>query len=119
MTLYEVLEEAGMSKEEVSKATARFAGNERLYQKFLQKFLGDKNFICLDKAVKDKNYKNAEIYAHTLKGVAANLGFNVLAGDSGKVVEHIRNGQYDKIDIDFEQCEAEYKKIIGCLQKLN
>lgn len=119
MTLYEVLKEAGINEDEISKAVGRFGGNEMLYRKFLQKFLKDENFRSLERAVEDKDYKNAEIYAHTLKGVALNLGLNTLAENAKEIVDHIRNKAYDKIDTDFERCEDTYNKVISWLVKLN
>ena len=57
---------------------ARFAGNEGLWKRFAGKFSDDETFQRLNTSIDSQDYKGIEMYAHTLKGVAANLGFEQL-----------------------------------------
>ena len=49
--------------------------NERLITKFVLKFPGDPSFSQLQSTLEEKNVEEAFRAAHTLKGVAQNLGF--------------------------------------------
>lgn len=52
--------------------------NERLITKFVLKFPGDPSFSQLQSTLEEKNVEEAFRAAHTLKGVAQNLGFTPL-----------------------------------------
>lgn len=71
----------------------RFMGNRALYQKFVHKFPQDENMSLLEEAVAAGDWAGAERFAHTLKGVAANLGFSELAQAASDVVAALRRGE--------------------------
>lgn len=52
--------------------------SERLITKFVLKFPGDPSFSQLQSTLEEKNVEEAFRAAHTLKGVAQNLGFTPL-----------------------------------------
>ena len=62
----ELLEAAGIRPE---SALERFMGNEGIYQTFAWKFLDDRNYGALLKAVEEGDAKAAFTAAHTLKGL--------------------------------------------------
>lgn len=72
MNLKDALELAGVDYE---MTLNRFSNNAMLLERFVKKFPGDKTFQELDAAVGDKRFGDVERAAHTLKGIAANLGF--------------------------------------------
>lgn len=89
------LEESGA---DVSGTLKRFMGNEALYGKFLTKFLQDANYEGLVRNLEQKNYEEAFKCAHTLKGVAANLGLNPLCRAVSDLTEELRNKTPESID---------------------
>lgn len=52
----------------------RFMGNEGLYLKIFDMFFQDENLNRLGAALKEEDYAAAFEAAHTLKGVAGNMG---------------------------------------------
>ncbi len=68
----------------------RFMGNESLYLKVLGKLGSDENAKKLDQAVKEGDLEAAFNAAHTLKGVAANLGLTPLLEAVNEIVEPLR-----------------------------
>ena len=65
--------------------------NERLMEKFLQKFLLDPSFSEIKDAFEIKDGEKAFRGAHTLKGVSANLAFTILSTSSSLLTEALRN----------------------------
>lgn len=70
----------------------RFMGNLALYRKFALKFPQDENISLLEEAAATGDWPAAERFAHTLKGVAANLGFAELAQAAADLVTALRQG---------------------------
>ncbi len=94
-----VLEENGA---DVEGTIRRFMGNEAVYQKFLGKFLSNPNYGELEQHLKERDYQSAYVSAHTLKGVAANLGLNTLYEATSNLVEELR----DKEDSEVNEARA-------------
>lgn len=92
-----------------------------LLERFVKKFPNDKTFEELDAAVGDKRYGDVERSAHTLKGIAANLGFQYLSDLSAEVVNLVRSDHYDKdnIGIAFSRVAEEYEKVVSCVNRLD
>ena len=65
----------------------------------------------------EKDYKEAFRAAHTIKGVCANLGFDVLFRVSGELTELLRNGVSDEAAVEekFNQVTEEYHKTIDMI----
>lgn len=82
--------EAGV---DFQRSLERFMNNEALYEKFLDRFPQDSNYRQLAQAVAQGDEKQAEIAAHTLKGVAGNLGFTELMGLLDEMVRRLRGGE--------------------------
>ena len=57
-----------------STAMGRFFGNEGMYLRFLDMFFQDESFQQLENALDAGDLKDAFAAAHTLKGVAGNMG---------------------------------------------
>lgn len=95
----------------------RFCSNEGLLSKYVKKFAEDSTYQNLRDAVEAENYDGIEMYAHTLKGVSANMGFTDLQEASARLVEHVRQDNKEGIPADFEQVKEEYKNIINEIQK--
>ncbi|MBM6869681.1 Hpt domain-containing protein [Pseudoflavonifractor phocaeensis] len=78
-------------------ALARFGGSEALLLRFLRRLPEDKTFAALSDAVAAGDLTGVERGAHTLKGVAANLGLDALRDASSDLVSAVRGGQTDQI----------------------
>lgn len=118
MNLKDALELAGVDYE---MTLNRFSNNGMLLERFVKKFPNDKTFQELDTAVSDKRYSDVERSAHTLKGIAANLGFQYLSDLSAEVVNLVRSDHYDNdnIGIAFSRVAEEYEKVVSCINRLD
>lgn len=103
---------------DLSSALSRFAGNKALYVKFLKKFIDDPTFSKLAAAISENNLAETERSAHTLKGVAANLGLAPLSQHCGALVQAVRDEQPSSIPSLFALCQQEYETIKQALQQL-
>jgi len=101
---------------DVTGAIRRFAGNEALYEKYIFKFIDDKIYGNLAKAVGEGNIESIFTEAHTLKGVSGNLGLNPLFDPVSALVTATR-GQKSQADIDtlFAAVETGYNAVITVL----
>lgn len=107
------LEEAGM---EVDVVLKRFMGNEAMYQKFLLKFVDDKNYEGLVADIEKRDYEEAFKKAHTLKGVTANLGIEPVRSVAARITDLLRNKkEEDQVDSELdeykEQLQTAYEEI--------
>lgn len=101
---------------DLDTALTRVAGNEVLYFKLLHKFINDTNFNNLKIQMNEKKYKDAFIYAHTLKGVSGNLGLNHIYQHAAVLAEQLRTNNVSDIDHTFFQLEQAYTEIKLILQ---
>ncbi len=89
----EKLQTIGVKYDEVVK---RFMGKEDFYLRMLRKFLNDKNYGELKKAVDEKRWKDAFTYAHTVKGVCSNLGLEGMLEYVVPLTDEVRSEPYDE-----------------------
>lgn len=90
---------------------------ESVYKEFLYKFKEDKNYSELKRCLEMNDYESAFDYAHTLKGVAGNLGMKQLykyMDDMVSVFRKQKEGDPKKI---FNDAEVQYLKIYGIIEK--
>ena len=76
----------------------RFLDDTELYQTCLEIFMGDEGFEELGQTLKQKSYEEAFDHAHTLKGVAGNLGLTPLFQAISEVVEQLRREEYEAVE---------------------
>lgn len=79
-------------------------------------FLDDDGFSSLEKAMKNRNAEDAFRAAHTLKGVALNLGFKNLGESASELTEVLRKRTFDGADGPFEKVRADYAIVISALR---
>lgn len=111
------LEEMGM---DVDTTVNRFMGNESLYLKFLNKFQNDRSVANIQQYITDQNAEEAFKSAHTLKGVAANLGLDPIAQHASDIVELLRGkSQFSEVDTGkLNSVNAELNTIYDKLMKV-
>lgn len=96
---------------DVKGALNRFMNRIDLYKKFLYKFAEEPTFGSLMEALDAGSLEEAFCFAHTLKGVAGNLGLDNLLNEVSPLVEALRRGEApDSVWV--ESCTDEYEKII-------
>lgn len=105
---------------DIESALARVAGNRKLYKKLLIKFRDEytDSFDVLKKTLNDNDLKEAEIYAHTIKGVSGNIGVNTLqkiASDLECVIRKRETNRYDGLLKTYYQ---ELNLVLNSLQDL-
>lgn len=113
------LEENGV---EVENTINRFMGNEAMYLKFLGKFLEDKNCINIGKNLEEENYGEAYKCAHTLKGVAANLGLEPIQRTVSVLVEELRGKSKEEVNVEkaneeWQSVKKTYEQIFEIISK--
>lgn len=116
MTGQEAFQELGFPYEEL---VARFSGNEKLAERFLKKFVEDKTYGALCQAIEEDDYAKIEGFAHTLKGVAANLDLQSIFHYAEAVVKAVRQKQYSEIPPLFELLQQSYEQVIFVLKQLD
>lgn len=89
--------------------------SEEMIERFVLRFAEDKTFAALCSAMNEKDVSEAFRAGHTLKGVAANLGFTALASVSSGLTEILRAGSFDGADAAFIKVKAEYDRIIRAI----
>lgn len=112
------LEEMGM---DVDNTVKRFMGNEALYLKFLNKFQADQSVTNIQQYIAEQNTEEIFKSAHTLKGVAANLGLDPIAKYASDITELLRGKtQFSEVDTDSldtlnEELKSKYDALIKLL----
>ena len=97
----------------------RFIGNASLYEKFLVKFPEDHSFENLGKAITSGNVQEAFMHAHTLKGIAGNLGFQHLFNLLNPWTENLRSGKMEDSERLYKELSRQYEaicRIIGTIK---
>jgi HPt (histidine-containing phosphotransfer) domain-containing protein len=100
---------------DVESVIRRLGGNEALYLTICSKFIQDPNYHTLKEALLTKDYQSAEIRIHTLKGVAANLGFVRLEIISRSLLQDLRERELTTLYQDVYNLTEEYYRIIKIL----
>ena len=78
-------------------AMDRFDNDVELFETCVDIFKEDENFVELKRFLESEDYENAFNAAHTLKGVAANLGLTAISKSVSDVVEKLRSRDYTNI----------------------
>ena len=107
------LEEA---KIDIHELYERMCNKEELVLKFLNKFLEDENFLELQKSYVKKDPEVMLRYAHTLKGISANLNMFALNQACSAMVKHIREQELSLLDKDYQDICQEYQVVVSALK---
>ncbi len=115
MTLSEFYSSLGESLDEVLE---RLRMESRIV-KYLGLFLSDPSFSELKEAFACNDAHTAFRAAHTLKGVAANLGLNKLSASSSELTEDLRPGAFTaNSPALLEKVESDYKAAVEGIKQL-
>jgi signal transduction histidine kinase/DNA-binding response OmpR family regulator/HPt (histidine-containing phosphotransfer) domain-containing protein len=105
---------------DVESGLIRVGGNRKLYKKLLIKFRDDysNSFDEIQRAIEKNNLKDAERYAHTVKGVAGNIGISKLYKIAGDLEAGIRKRETDRYDSMLKKYSKELSKVLTTLKDL-
>lgn len=98
--------------------------SEGLIKKFVIKFVDDPSYSQLEQTIQAEDYKEAFRAAHTIKGVAQNMGFDALAQSSSELTECLRPAGEDKaVDLAeagrlWAQVQEDYARTISAIKAL-
>ena len=81
----------------VEEALERFMGQEDIYVSFLHRFLVDPTIAQLRSCVEEEQAAEGFEWAHTLKGVAANLSLTGVLEVIAPMVETLREGSLEGV----------------------
>lgn len=110
------LEENGA---DVDTTLKRFMGNETIYLKFIRKFLDDKNYEVIETSLAQNDYEAAFTGAHSLKGVAGNLGLNPVYEAASEMSELLRNVKSTGVDAEeLQEAKAKLEERYFKFQKI-
>lgn len=110
--IFQELEEWGC---DVEGALDRFLDDKELYMTCLQTVVADANFAKLGVSLQEQNVSLAFDYAHTLKGVFANLGLTPMFAIVETIVEPLRAGMGNDLEVPYEKLLASNEKLKGIL----
>lgn len=101
---------------DVEGALERFLDDEELYLQCLNIFSTDENFAKLKEYIDSKSYQDAFDSAHTLKGVAGNLGLTPLYMAIIDIVESLRAKDYTNLNALYDEIDKQYQAYLTCLK---
>jgi len=96
----------------VDVALERLIGDKEFYVDCLKVFKDDENFFMLKDSLDKKDYKQCFDCAHTLKGIAANLGLKPVCNATSKIIEKLRAEDYSDLKREYEMVHKEHIKLI-------
>lgn len=96
----------------------RRLGNDALIAKLSIRFLSSPEYSEIGKAIEEKNWEKAFLNAHTLKGVALNLGYNNLAKSVSALTELLRPKKVDNprdAEMLYLSVTSDYNRVINAI----
>lgn len=101
-----------------AEAAPRLGGADHALR-FLRLFPQDDSFPRLSEALGRGDSEEAFRAAHTLKGVAANLGLERLRALASDMTECLRRGDLSGAQARLAETEAAYQRVLAALEELN
>lgn len=95
----------------LNEVMERFINDEALYYNCLNTFIDDPSFDGLHDVLLAKDYETAFYHAHTLKGVAGNLGLSPLLTAVSGIVEPLRKHDYSNLEQQYDAVRMEREKL--------
>lgn len=94
----------------VPEMVEHFMDREDMFVKYLKKFFDSADGVVLEltAAAEKEDYQNMLFAAHSLKGLAGNIGLNGVYIPAKKIVDDIRANIYDECGDDFRKLQEAY-----------
>lgn len=93
--------------------------DEEFVAEFLRMFLEDESYPMLKEAMEKKDAAAAFRAAHSIKGICQNFGYTKLFESSSSLTESLRNGSMEGTEPLMSQVDADYRRMIEAIQKLD
>lgn len=95
-------------------------GTDERVRKYLVRFTQTPDFSDLNSAVQNSDWEKAFIAAHTLKGMALNLGFSNLASAASDLTEELRGGLKSQANAAgyYSRLSEEYNRTVDAINLL-
>lgn len=106
------LTEAGVN---LDSALQRFMGNEKMVEKYLDRFPTEKSYLELVEALKGNDSETAARAAHSLKSVCGTLGFEQMQKMVIDQESAIRNGRWEEAVDMMPEIETEFQRICAAI----
>jgi len=97
---------------DVVSVVSRLGGDEQLYLSICRKYIKDQNFRLFIESIIGNDFSAAELYIHTLKGIAANLGFIRLEALCKTVLDELKINKYINIETHINNLCEEHTRIV-------
>ena len=103
----------------VPEMVEHFMDNEQMFLKYLYKFFeaADSVVLELTSAAEKEDYQNMLFTAHSLKGLAGNIGLNGVYLPAKKIVDDIRADDHSECGEDFRKLQENYYRAAGIVKK--
>ncbi|MFA6138066.1 MAG: response regulator [Sulfurimonas sp.] len=110
-TTNDMLQIEGM---DIKSALGRVAGNEKLLRKLLVRFLETQSdvIVRINRAIQNNDIQTAMREAHTIKGLAGNIGADLLFKHAQELERVLKDGESDTINSCLELTKNELSKIM-------
>ena len=89
-----------------------------MLERFLKKFPQDPTFGKLEEAAEQGDLPGIETAAHTLKGIAGNLGLTALYEGCSSLVAAVRAGETQRVPGLWETVRAEYQAAVSAVAQI-
>ena len=106
-------DDTGASECSFSEGIARMMNNRNLYLRLLNKFKDADNMTGLRNATASGDAEKIRMEAHTLKGVAGNLGLNGLSARAADLDHAVRDGHMDQVAELMQKIEDSFAKTMA------
>ena len=103
-----------------SAAVARFMDSEEMFLKYFKRFFAGADDVVkqLSDAVMQEDHSAIERHAHSLKGLAGNMGINGIFNPAKKMVDDMRAGFFSEYKTDYELLLFAYKKAVDISHRI-
>lgn len=102
---------------DVDSVISHLGGNELLYIQLCNKFKNDMSFQLFQKKLLENDYEKAYLHIHTLKGVAANLGFMRLELLCMNIMHNIVDKNFENINQTIIDISQEYDRVVDTIAR--
>lgn len=110
---YEILRSGGI---DVTDALNRFSGSNELFEKYINRFIGEKSYTELVNAMERADYAAAENAVHSLKGVTGSLGMTDLFESSCALLAAFRDKKEELFSPLLEDIKVKYEEISAVIK---
>lgn len=99
-------------------ALARMGNSKDKLKKYVKMFSSDTTAEDLFTAFRQEDYVSAFMFAHTLKGLCATLGFSTLHASASELTEALRNTVSENANELFDKVYTDYSTLSQALAQL-